>query len=203
MALCGLLLTISGCDAGKSGPFTFTNSTGEEVNAIITQDGTVEKKFADKEKYVGQDYYTPQIVFVKGLDSEDNKKITVNKFASTTANGFDYEFVKAEGTKLVISTSLGGDYSTNEATKDDTCYLKEASGKLGEDSSQTVKLANIKSPPDQASSYTLYTSTPQFRIYNGSNQDVTSLFSLSIGEETAPTVQWNLEISYPRVEPVD
>ncbi len=211
LALCSLLISISSCEAGKSGPFTFANNTGEEVNAIIIQEKTVERKFADKEKYVGEDYFSPTITFVEGFGSATDKEITDNRFVATTTNGFDYEFVKAEGTKLVISANLGGDYSTNEATKGDSCYLKEADGKLGEDSSQTVKLSDIKNPPDQASSYTLYTPTPKFKIYNGSNQDVTHLFGLAVGQEnlpnaaddSPPAVQWNLVITYPKVEPVD
>lgn len=211
LAFCGLLIVIASCEAGKSGPFTFTNSTGKEVSVIITQDKTVEKKFSDQEKYVGEDYFSPTITFVKGIDSTDDKEIINNTVVATTANGFDYEFEKQDGQKLVISANLGGDYSTNEATKDDGCYVKEADGKLGEDSSTTVKLADITAPPPPTNDYKLYTSTPEFRIYNGSNQDVTHLFGLALGQESLPpaddvappTVQWNLVITYPKVELVD
>ena len=90
LAFCGLLIVIASCEAGKSGPFTFTNSTGEEVSVIITQDKTVEKKFSDQEKYVGEDYFSPTITFVKGIDSTDHKEIiTAHKEAyreKTTAS---------------------------------------------------------------------------------------------------------------------
>ena len=54
----------------------------------------------------------------------------------------------------------------------------------------------------------LYTDSPVFRIYNNAKQDVTDLFTIATGKselppvapETSPTVQWNLEITYPKGE---
>lgn len=198
ITISSLLFCLFSCDTGKSGPFTFTNNTGETVNVLIDQDGILEKTFAAGEKYIGKDYYTPQITFVKGLDSADNKKIIDNRYTYTTTNSFDYVFVKATEQNLEVSTKLEGDYSTNEATKN--CYLAESNSKLGEFSNTTVKLSEIQSP---ASNCKLYTSNPQFRIYNDSNQDVTNLFTISLGKETEPTPQWNLVISYPKVELVE
>lgn len=194
----GLLFCLFSCDAGKSGPFTFTNNTGETVYVLIDQDGVLEKTFASGEKYTGKDYYTPRITFVKKLDSADNKKIIDNKYTATTTKGFDYEFVENKGQPLVISANLGGDYGTNDATRDN-CLLKEANGKLGDYSNETESLSDIQTPPDPASNYKLYTSNPQFRIYNGANQDVTDLFTLTLSTETSP---WNLVITYPKTEPV-
>lgn len=196
----GLLFCLFSCDAGKSGPFTFTNKTEASVNVIIIQDGTVEKTFSDGEQYTGQDYYTPRITFVKGLDSADNKKIIDNRYTYTSASTFDYVFVMATKQNLEISATLKGDYTSNEATQGDTCYLTETNGKLGEYSDTTVKLSEIQT---SSKSTQLYTSNPQFRIYNGSGQDVTDLFTISLGKETEPTLQWNLVISYPKVESVD
>lgn len=195
----GLLFCLFSCDAGKSGPFTFTNNTGETVYVLIDQDGVLEKTFASGEKYTGKDYYTPRITFVKKLDSADNKKIIDNRYTATTTKGFDYEFVENKGQPLVISANLGGDYGTNDATRDN-CLLKEANGKLGDYSNETVSLSEIQTPPDPASNYKLYTSNPQFRIYNGAKQDVTDLFTLTLSTETSP---WNLVITYPKMEPVD
>ena len=81
--------------------------------------------------------------------------------------------------------------------------LKEANGKLGDYSDETVSLSDIQTPPDPVKTYQLYTSAPEFRIYNGSGQDVTDLFTISLGKETEPTLQWNLVISYPKVESVE
>lgn len=195
----GLLFCLFSCDAGKSGPFTFTNSTGDTVYVLIDQDGVLEKTFASGEKYTGKDYYTPTITFVEGLDTAENKKIIANKYTATTTKGFDYEFVENKGQPLVISANLGGDYGTNDATRDN-CLLKEANGKLGDYSNETVSLSDIQTPPDPASNYKLYTSNPQFRIYNGANQDVTDLFTLTLSTETSP---WNLVITYPKMEPVE
>lgn len=196
----GLLFCLFSCDAGKSGPFTFTNNTGETVYVLIDQDGVLEKTFASGEKYTGKDYYTPRITFVKKLDSADNKKIIANKYTYTSVSTFDYVFVMATEQNLEISATLEGDYTSNEATQGDTCYLSETNGKLGEYSDTTVKLSEIQTPPDPASNYKLYTSNPQFRIYNGANQDVTDLFTLTLSTETSP---WNLVITYPKTEPVE
>ncbi len=193
----GLLFCLFSCDAGKSGPFTFTNKTEASVNVIIIQDGTVEKTFSNGEQYTGQDYYTPRITFVKGLDSADNKKIIDNRYTYTSASTFDYVFVMATKQNLEISATLEGDYTSNEATQGDTCYLTETNGKLGEYSNTTVKLSEIQT---SSKSTQLYTSNPQFRIYNGANQDVTDLFTLTLSTETSP---WNLEITYPKMEPVE
>lgn len=202
MTLAVLLSCLFSCGEGKSGPFTFTNNTGETVYVLIDQDGVLEKTFTSGEKYTGKDYYTPTITFVKGLDTAENKKIIANKYTATTTKGFDYEFVKNKGQPLVISANLGGDYGTNDATRDN-CLLKEANGKLGDYSDETVSLSDIQTPPDPVKTYQLYTSAPEFRIYNGSGQDVTDLFTISLGKETEPTLQWNLVISYPKVEPVE
>lgn len=199
ITISSLLFCLFSCDTGKSGPFTFTNNTGETVNVLIDQDGILEKTFAAGEKYIGKDYYTPQITFVKGLDSADNKKIIDNRYTYTTTNGFDYEFRPATSTTINISASLPDNFATTYPDYG-KWYLSEVNGKLGEFSNTTVKLSEIQSP---ASNYKLYTSNPQFRIYNDSNQDVTNLFTISLGKETEPTPQWNLVISYPKVELVE
>ena len=194
LALCGLFVCLMGCAQGKSGPFTFTNRSGETVSVLITQDKTtVARSFANGETYTGADYYTPTITFVKGIDTEENRQIADNRYAAATANGFDYDFVKAEGQKLVIYVSLGGDFSTNESLKDS--YLVEASGKMGDYSDTTVKLADIQNS-------TLFTPRPEFLIFSGAtpNQDITDLFTLALGQETINgTVTWELEITYPKV----
>lgn len=193
----GLLFCLFSCDAGKSGPFTFTNNTGETVYVLIDQDGVLEKTFASGEKYTGKDYYTPRITFVKKLDSADNKKIIDNRYTYTSVSTFDYVFVMATKQNLKISATLEGDYTSNEATQGDTCYLTETNGKLGEYSVTTVKLSEIQTA---SKSTQLYTSNPQFRIYNGAKQDVTDLFTLTLSTETSP---WNLVITYPKMEPVE
>ena len=63
----------------------------------------------------------------------------------------------------------------------------------------------------------LYTNSPNFRIYRDKTvdgkqekEDITKLFTIALGKseippvapETSPTVQWNLEITYPKVEVV-
>ena len=202
VTLAGLLFCLFSCDEGKSGPFTFTNNTGTEVHVLIDQDGITEKTFTDGEKYTGKDYFIPKITFV----SETDKSIVDNKYTATTNNGFDYSFVKAEKYPLVISFNLGGDFSTNPAIKDG-CTLRELSGKLGEYSNTEIELTSGMSSPD---SKQLYTDSPVFRIYNNAKQDVTDLFTIAVGKseippvapETSPTVQWNLEITYPKVEVV-
>ena len=206
VTLVGLLFCLFSCDEGKSGPFTFTNNTGTEVHVLIDQDGITEKTFTIGGKYQGKDYFTPQITFVKGIDTAENKAIIDNKFTATTNNGFDYSFVKAEEYPLVISFNLGGNFSTNPAIKDG-CTLRELSGKLGEYSNTKIELTNGMSSPD---SKQLYTDSPVFRIYNNAKQDVTDLFTIAVGKselppvapETSPTVQWNLEITYPKGEVV-
>lgn len=237
LALSGLLIAIFGCEAGKSGPFTFTNRTGDTVYVLIDQDGILEKTFIPGEKYQGKDYYSPQITFVKGLSGSD-KNVTDNRFAATTDNGFDYDFAKAEGTKILITVTLPTDFGTTVASLKD-CYLGEAEGKLSDysDTSADFKLTTIdlgtagtSSPGTAASSGTavtektketlLYTEEPDFRIYQNKTvdgkterEDLTSLFSLSLGKseippaadttDAKPTIQWSLEITYPKMEPVD
>ncbi|MEE0134250.1 MAG: hypothetical protein U0I22_10695 [Treponema sp.] len=209
VTLAGLLFCLFSCDEGKSGPFTFTNNTEETVYVLIDQDGVLEKEFTDGEKYQGKDYFIPKITFVKGFSSETDKSIVDNRYTATTNNGFDYSFVKveeypeAEKYPLVISFNLGGDFSTNPAIKDG-CTLRELSGKLGEYSNTEIELTSGMSSPV---SKQLYTDSPVFRIYNNAKQDVTDLFTIAVGKseippvapKTSPTVQWNLEITYPKV----
>ena len=169
---------------------------------LIDQDGVLAKTFTAEATYQGKDYYTPQITFVKEIDTAENKAIIDNKYTATTNNGFDYSFVKAEEYPLVISFNLGGNFSTNPAIKDG-CILRELSGKLGEYSNTKIELTNGMSSQ-------LYTDSPVFRIYNNAKQDVTDLFTIATGKselppvapETSPTVQWNLEITYPKGEVV-
>ena len=198
VALVGLLCCLFSCDEGKSGPFTFTNNTGTDVHVLIDQDGVLAKTFTAEETYQGKDYYTPQITFVKEIDTAENKAIIDNKYTATTNNGFDYSFVKAEEYPLVISFNLGGNFSTNPAIKDG-CILRELSGKLGEYSNTKIELTNGMSSPD---SKQLYTDSPVFRIYNNAKQDVTDLFTIAVGKSELPPVQWNLEITYPKGEVV-
>lgn len=212
VALVGLLCCLFSCDTGKSGPFTFTNNTGTKVYVLIDQDGVLEKEFTAEETYQGKDYYTPQITFVKEIDTAENKAIIDNRYTATTNNGFDYSFVKveeypeAEEYPLVISFNPGGNFSTNPAIKDG-CILRELSGKLGDYSNTEIKLTSGMSSPV---SKQLYTDSPVFRIYNNAKQDVTDLFTIAVGKselppvapETSPTVQWNLEITYPKGEVV-
>lgn len=212
VALAGLLFCLFSCDEGKSGPFTFTNTTEETVYVLIDQDGVLEKEFTAGEKYQGKDYFIPKITFVKGFSSETDKSIVDNKYTPTTNNGFDYSFVKAEEYPeaeeypLVISFNPGGNFSTNPAIKDG-CILRELSGKLGEYSNTKIELTSGMSSPV---SERLYTDSPVFRIYNNAKQDVTDLFTIAVGKselppvapETSPTVQWNLEITYPKGEVV-
>lgn len=224
LALCGLLLSILGCKQAKEGPFTFTNETPEKVYAIISQDKTIEKEFDAGESYTGEDYFVPKISFVKDFTSEENKKITDNRFVATTDNGFDYDFEKAEGTKILITVILPTDFETTMASLKD-CYLGEAEGKLSDysDTSADFKLTTIDlgtAGTAKTKEALLYTEEPDFRIYqnktvNGKTEreDLTSLFSLSLGKseippaadttDAKPTIQWSLEITYPKMEPVD
>ena len=89
------------------------------------------------------------------------------------------------------------------------CYLVEAQGKLGEYSNTTITLERGElNLPD--SEKKLYTNTPHFRIYNQEEKDVTDLFIIALEKSEIPpesntgtaTVQWNLEITYPKVEVV-
>lgn len=201
--LASLLFCLFSCDTGKSGPFTFTNTTEETVYVLIDQDGVLEKEFTDGEKYQGKDYYTPQITFVKEIDTAENKSIIDNKFTATTNNGFDYSFVKVKGTAINIILDLPKALPP-ELTD---CYLAEAQGKLGEYSNTKIELTNGMSSPV---SERLYTDSPVFRIYDNAKQDVTDLFTIAVGKselppvtpETSPTVQWKLEITYPKGEVV-
>ena len=203
VALVGLLCCLFSCDTGKSGPFTFTNTTTENVSVLIDQDGVLAKTFTAGETYQGKDYYTPQITFVKEIDTAENKSIVDNKYTATTNNGFDYSFVEAKGTEINIIVNL------QEALPPELtdCYLAETQGKLGEYSNPEIKLTNGMSSPTPKQ---LYTDSPVFRIYNNAKQDVTDLFTIAVRKseippvapETSPTVQWNLEITYPKVDVV-
>ena len=210
VTLASLLFCLFSCDEGKSGPFTFTNNTGTTVYVLIDQDGVLEKTFTDEEKYQGKDYFTPKITFVKGFDPAENKTIVDNKFTATTNNGFDYSFVKADGTTINIIVNL------EEGLPDELtgCYLAEAQGKLGEYSDTEINLTSGMSSPV---SEKLYTNSPNFRIYRDKTvdgkqekEDITKLFTIAVGKselppvapETSPTVQWNLKITYPKVEVV-
>lgn len=204
VTLASLLFCLFSCDEGKSGPFTFTNTTEETVYVLIDQDGVLAKTFTAEEKYQGKDYFIPKITFVKGFSSETDKSIVDNRYTATTNNGFDYSFVKveeypeAEEYPLVISFNPGGDFSTNPAIKDG-CIQRELSGKLGDYSNPDIKLTSGMSSPV---SKQLYTDSPVFRIYDNAKQDVTDLFTITVGKVSFPTVQWNLEITYPKVEVV-
>ena len=195
VALVGLLCCLFSCDEGKSGPFTFTNNTGTDVHVLIDQDGVLAKTFTAGETYQGKDYFIPKITFVKGFSSAEDKSIIDNKFTATTNNGFDYSFVKVKGTAINIILDLPKDLPP-ELTD---CYLAETQGKLGDYSNPDIKLTSGMSSPV---SERLYTDSPVFRIYNNAKQDVTDLFTIAVGKVSFPTVQWNLEITYPKVEVV-
>ena len=201
VALVGLLCCLFSCDTGKSGPFT--NTTEETVYVLIDQDGVLAKTFTAEETYQGKDYYTPQITFVKEIDTAENKSIIDNRYTATTNNGFDYSFVKVKDTEINIIVNLEEELP-DELTG---CYLAETQGKLGDYSNPDIMLTNGMSSPV---SKQLYTDSPVFRIYNNAKQDVTALFTIALGKselppvapETSPTVQWNLEITYPKGEVV-
>lgn len=195
VTLASLLFCLFSCDEGKSGPFTFTNTTEETVYVLIDQDGVLEKEFTAGETYQGKDYYTPQITFVKGIDTAKNKAIIDNRYTATTNNGFDYSFVKVKGTAINIIVNLEEELP-DELTG---CYLAETQGKLGDYSNPDIMLTNGMSSPD---SKQLYTDSPVFKIYNNAKQDVTDLFTIAVGKESFPTVQWNLGITYPKGEVV-
>jgi hypothetical protein len=220
VALVGLLCCLFSCDTGKSGPFTFTNTTTETVSVLIDQDGVLAKTFTAGETYQGKDYYTPQITFVKGIDTAENKSIITNAFTISSTNVFDYSFVKADSTAINILVNLP-EALPPELTG---CYLAEAQGKLGEYSDTTVPLNSLaeEATENQTEGGTatpvsekLYTNSPSFRIYRDKTvdgkqekEDITKLFTIALGKseippvapETSPTVQWNLEITYPKVE---
>ena len=195
VTLAGLLFCLFSCDEGKSGPFTFTNNTGTEVHVLIDQDGITEKTFTIGEKYQGKDYFIPKITFVTGIDTAENKSIIDNRYTATTNNGFDYSFVKVKGTAINIIVNL------EEGLPDELTgyYLAETQGKLGDYSNPDIKLTSGMSSPV---SEQLYTDSPVFRIYNNAKQDVTDLFTIVVGKVSFPTVQWNLEITYPKGEVV-
>lgn len=207
VTLASLLFCLFSCDEGKSGPFTFTNNTGTTVYVLIDQDGVLEKTFTDEEKYQGKDYFTPKITFVKGFDPAENKTIVDNKYTASSTNGFDYSFNLAEGTAINIIVDLQEELPT-ELTG---CYLAEAQGKLGEYSKpETPNTYILTTLAQQLTTDTIYTNTPHFRIYDNAKQDVTNLFTIAVEKselppvapETSPTVQWNLKITYPKVEVV-
>lgn len=189
--LASLLFCLFSCDTGKSGPFTFTNNTGTKVYVLIDQDGVLAKTFTAEETYQGKDYYTPQITFVKEIDTAENKAIIDNRYTATTNNGFDYSFVKVNGTTINIIVNL------EEKLPDELtgCYLAEAQGKLGDYSNTEINLTSGKISQ-------LYTDSPVFRIYNNAKQDVTALFTIALEKSELPPVQWNLEITYPKGEVV-
>ena len=221
VALVGLLCCLFSCDTGKSGPFTFTNTTTETVSVLIDQDGVLAKTFTAGETYQGKDYYTPQITFVKGIDTAENKSIIDNRFTASSTNGFDYNFNQVTETAINIMVNLPADFSTQEPWLKDA-YLAEVAGKLGEFSTTTISLNSLsgeatESQEAAAQNYRLYTDTPDFRIYRDKTvdgkqekEDISSLFTIALGKseippvtpETSPTVQWNLKITYPKVEVV-
>lgn len=218
VALVGLLCCLFSCDTGKSGPFTFTNTTTETVSVLIDQDGVLAKTFTAGETYQGKDYYTPQITFVKGIDTAENKSIIDNRFTASSTNGFDYNFNQVTGTAINIMANLPDDFATQESSLKDA-YLAEIAGKLGEFSTTTITLNSLsgeatESQEAAAQNYRLYTDTPDFRIYRDKTvdgkqekEDISSLFTIALGKseippedaEAKPTVQWNLEITYPKV----
>ena len=222
-----LFCSLLSCDTGKSGPFTFTNTTGKTVYVLIDQDGVLEKEFGEGEKYIGKDYFTPQITFVKGFSSAGEKSIIDNKFTATTANCFDYSFKQVEGVALNIMVHLPAYFAT-QAPSLVAAYLVEVNGRLGEYSNTTLSLTSLSEQATTSqtesgttaaslASYQLYTNAPEFRIYrdktvDGKQQpeDITNLFTIALGKSLIPpesntgtaTVQWNLEITYPKVEVV-
>lgn len=218
VAFVGLLCCLFSCDTGKSGPFTFTNTTTETVSVLIDQDGVLAKTFTAGETYQGKDYYTPQITFVKGIDTAENKSIIDNRFTASSTNGFDYSFNQITGTAINIMVNLPADFATQEPWLKDA-YLAEVAGKLGEFSTTTIPLNSLsgeatESQEAAAQNYRLYTDTPDFRIYRDKTvdgkqekEDISSLFTIALGKselppevpETKPSVQWNLEITYPKV----
>lgn len=221
VALVGLLCCLFSCDTGKSGPFTFTNTTTETVSVLIDQDGVLAKTFTAGETYQGKDYYTPQITFVKGIDTAENKSIIDNRFTASSTNGFDYSFNQITGTAINIMVNLPAVFATQEPWLKDA-YLAEVAGKLGEFSTTTIPLNSLsgeatESQEAAAQNYRLYTDTPDFRIYRDKTvdgkqekEDISSLFTIALGKselppeapETKPSVQWNLEITYPKVDVV-
>ena len=222
-----LFCSLLSCDGRKSGPFTFTNTTGKTVYVLIDQDGVLEKEFVGGEKYTAKDYFTPQITFVKGFSSAGEKSIIDNRFTATTSNCFDYSFKQVERATLNIMVHLPAYFAT-QAPSLVAAYLVEVNGRLGEYSNTTLSLTSLseqattsqtKSGTTAASltSYQLYTNAPEFRIYrdktvDGKQQpeDITNLFTIALGKSLIPsesntgtaTVQWNLEITYPKVEVV-
>ena len=222
-----LFCSLLSCDGGKSGPFTFTNTTGKAVYVLIDQDGVLEKEFGEGEKYTGKDYFTPQITFVKGFSSAGEKSIIDNRFTATTSNCFDYSFKQVEGATLNIMVHLPAYFAT-QAPSLVTAYLVEVNGRLGEYSNTILSLTSLSEQATTSqtesgttaaslTSYQLYTNAPEFRIYrdktvDGKQQpeDITNLFTIALGKSLIPpesntgtaTVQWNLEITYPKVEVV-
>ncbi|MBO5730883.1 MAG: hypothetical protein J6R67_06785 [Treponema sp.] len=221
VALVGLLCCLFSCDTGKSGPFTFTNTTTETVSVLIDQDGVLAKTFTAGETYQGKDYYTPQITFVKGIDTAENKSIIDNRFTASSTNGFDYNFNQVTGTAINIMVNLPADFATQESSLKDA-YLAEVAGKLGEFSTTTITLNSLsgeatESQDAAAQNYRLYTDTPDFRIYRDKTvdgkqekEDISSLFTITLGKseippedaEAKPIPQWNLKITYPKVATV-
>lgn len=221
VALVGLLCCLFSCDTGKSGPFTFTNTTTETVSVLIDQDGVLAKTFTTGETYQGKDYYTPQITFVKGIHTAENKSIIDNRFTASSTNGFDYNFNQVTGTAINIMANLPADFATQESSLKDA-YLAEIAGKLGEFSTTTITLNSLseeatESQEAAAQNYRLYTDTPDFRIYRDKTvdgkqekEDISSLFTIALGKseippedaEAKPIPQWNLEITYPKVATV-
>ena len=201
LALCGLLLSILGCKQAKEGPFTFTNETPEKVYAIISQDKTIEKEFDAGESYTGEDYFVPKISFVKDFASEENKKITDNRFAATTDNGFDYTFNEVPSKQITICLKLPEDFLTKYPDYQNW-YIKEVNGKLGTDSNTKVTFSDLEmttqdssntsqseTPPGNSYQGTIYTDKPEFRIYRSKTvegkteeEDITNFFSVVLNE---------------------
>lgn len=201
LALCGLLLSILGCKQAKEGPFTFTNKTQKKVYAIISQDKTIEKEFDAGESYTGEDYFVPKISFVKDFASEENKKITDNRFAATTDNGFDYTFDEVPSKQITICLNDPGDFLTKYPDYKNW-YIKEVNGKLGTDSNTKVTFSDLEmttqdssnasqseTPPGNSYQGTIYTDKPEFRIYRSKTvegkteeEDITNFFSVVLNE---------------------
>lgn len=205
LTLCGLLLSVVGCKQAKEGPFTFTNKTSEKVYAIISQDKTVEKEFDAGASFIGEDYFVPKITFVKNLTSEENKKITDNRFVATTANGFDYIFSMAPSSPITISLNVPEDFTATYTDYQDW-YIKEVDGKLAADSNTTITFSEFEeaaqAPGEEnpiasqdetplGSSYngTIYTDKPEFRVYRSKAvegkteaEDITGFFSVVLSK---------------------
>lgn len=255
LSLCGLIFSFFGCKQAKEGPFTFTNKTSQTVNVIITQDKTVAKTLEAGKGYTGEDYFTPKIAFVKGIDSDEDKKIIDNRFTATSINGFDYIFSEVTPSNITINLNVSDDF-TSTYTGYAQWYVKEVNEKLGEYSNkskvlfsefresktqQEVNSSVFSTSSETATATTeldksitdkkLYTDKPDFRIYSPKTvdgkteeEDITEFFSVILNKsevlpkenstesatentsdttaQTQPSVQWNLEIIYPKINQI-